>query len=127
MATDLLSVLVPDFVHGCAIGRAAVGDDHLRIAIPFHCFLQEFQCGSHISGFGNIAFQDLAFVIYRAPEIVLDAIDFDEDLVDMPLPLHGLAHVVCSLFADLTSKVSAEAVDPKPDAFMANVDAALME
>ena len=39
VATDLLAVLVPDFVHGCAIGRAAVGDDELRVAIPFHSFL----------------------------------------------------------------------------------------
>ena len=66
-------------------------------------------------------------MVDRAPEVMLYSVDFDEDLIEMPLPLSDLPHVACSLLADLSGEVSPEPIDPEADAFMANVDTALME
>ena len=48
---------------------------------------------------------------------MLNAVYLHEDFAQMPLPLRHLAHIVRSLFTDLTSEVSAEATHPKADAF----------
>ena len=58
---------------------------------------------------------------------MLDAIDFDEDFIEMPLSLCDPAHVVSTWFTDLLCEVSSEAINPSPDTFMANVYATLME
>ena len=127
VATDLLAVLVADLVHGCAIRWAAVGDNHLRIAVSLHCFLQEFQGGGFVAPFRDIGFQYFAFVINGAPEIMLDAIDFDEDLVEVPLPLCHLAHVVSTRFTDFLCEVSSETIYPETDTFVADINATLVE
>ena len=58
---------------------------------------------------------------------MLDAVDFDEDFIEMPLPLRYLSHIARSLLADFPSEVSSEPIDPEADAFMANVDAAFVK
>jgi len=112
MATDLLAVDISNLFHGCAIRRTTICDDDLRIAVSFHCFVQEFQCSSLVASLGDIAFQYFAFVVDGAPEIMLDAIDFDEDFIEMPLPLCDPAHVVSTWFTDLLCEVSSEAINP---------------
>ena len=61
------------------------------------------------------------------PEIVLHSIYLDEHLVEMPLPLSDMPDIIGSLFADFPCEVSAEAINPEPNAFIANIYAALVE
>ena len=61
------------------------------------------------------------------PEVMLDAVDLYEDFVEMPLPLCYLSHIVGSLFADFSSKMSSEPIYPETDAFVANIDATFMQ
>ena len=62
-----------------------------------------------------------------APEIMLDAIDLHEDLIEMPLPLSILSHVRSALRSDLTSEDWTKAINPKPHAFMADINPALVK
>ena len=52
-----------------------------------HEFPEEFQCGALLSSLCDNSLQHLAFVIDGAPQIVLLAVDFHEDFVDVPPPL----------------------------------------
>ena len=49
--------------------------------MPFHCFPEKFQCGLAIAALCDKAFQDLPFVIDRAPKIVLLPIYFHEHFI----------------------------------------------
>jgi hypothetical protein len=69
--------------------------------MPFHGFLQESKCRLAIPAFGHVAFQDFAFVIDRAPEVMLLSVDLHEDLVQVPSPLRALAHRLRPLLSDL--------------------------
>ena len=56
-----------NLLQGRAVGSQPVGDDNFRSTMLSHCFLEEFQCGFLIQGLGHEAFQNLAFVVDRAP------------------------------------------------------------
>ncbi len=62
-----------------------------------------------------------------APEIVLDAIDLDENLIEVPLLWSMLSHVGSSFRPDLTSEDWTKAIAPVPHAFVTGVDSTLME
>lgn len=62
-----------------------------------------------------------------APEIMSLTSDFDEDLVQVPVPLRTPSHGFGPPFPDLMREVSPEPVDPVTDRFMANVDTALVK
>ena len=66
-------------------------------------------------------------MINRSPEVMSLTTDLHKDLVQAPLPLRTLLHALRSTFADLVREVSAEAVHPVTNRFVANVDAAFME
>ena len=66
-------------------------------------------------------------MINGAPEIMLNTIDFDEDFVQMPLPLCGVAHIVGSLLAYLPGEVGSKPINPESYTIMTNIYAALME
>jgi len=53
--------------------------------------------------------------------------DFDEDFVQMPLPLRASPHRFGPTFPDLVREVRSEPVDPKADTLVADIDAALMQ
>ena len=53
--------------------------------------------------------------------------DLHENLVQVPTPLRAPAHRLGPTLTDLMRKIRPEAVYPEPDAFMANVYAALVE
>lgn len=63
----------------------------------------------------------------RASKIVLNVIDFDGHLIQMPLPLRDLTHKALYLFADFLGKQSPKPIDPKADTFMADVYATFVE
>ena len=66
-------------------------------------------------------------MIDSAPQLVCLPADLYKHLIQVPLPLWRLPHAFRSAFADLVREVSTETVDPVPDRFMANVDAALVK
>jgi len=66
-------------------------------------------------------------VIDSAPEIVLLAVDFDEDLIEMPSPLLALSQGLRALLPDLGCEHRAEPVPPMAHAFMADVDPTFVE
>ena len=70
---------------------------------------------------------DFAFVIDGAPEIMGLSSDLCEHLVQMPLPRGDLPHVRSYLSTDLPGEVSAKPINPEPDAFMADIDAAFVQ
>ena len=93
----------------------------------FHGFSHEFQCGSLVPCFRNEGLQNLTFVIDRSLQIVSLPTNLYEHLVQVPLPLRRLPHSFRSMFPDLAREVSAEAIDPVTDRFMANIDSALVK
>ena len=66
-------------------------------------------------------------MINGAPEIMPDAIDLHENLIQVPLPLRVLAHVRRPLRSDLAGEDWTKPVDPKTNAFVADVDPTLMQ
>ena len=66
-------------------------------------------------------------MIDRSPEVMHLAIDLHVDLVEMPTPWGVDPHAIDALFADFGSEHRAEAVPPKPDGFMADIDPAFGE
>ena len=62
-----------------------------------------------------------------ALKVMLDAIDLHKDLIEMPLPLSMLAHVGGAFRSDLAGEDWTKPVDPKTNAFMANIDAPFLE
>ena len=127
MPTDLLAVMHSNLFHCRAIGPKSVSDHRFRCSVSLHGFLQKPKRGRLIPGFGDVAFQHFALVIDGAPEIMLDAIDLYKDLIKMPLPLGMLAHVRRAFGSDLSSKDQTKSIDPSPDAFMADIDPALVK
>lgn len=53
--------------------------------------------------------------------------DFYDDLVQVLLPLWAQSHRARPTLPDLVREVGAESVDPEANAFMADIDAALVE
>ena len=53
-------------------------------------------------------------------------VDFNENLVNMPLPL-ARSHTLNTAFLNLGREHRSKAIPPKPNCLMANFDAALME
>ena len=97
------------------------------IAASLHCFLQEFQRSSLIPLLRDIGFQDFAFVVDSAPKIMALSSNFDEDLIQVPLPLRAAPHGFRAPFPDLMCEVRAEPIHPKADTFVADIDATFVE
>ena len=53
--------------------------------------------------------------------------DFDEDLIQVPLPLRAAPHEFGQAFPDLVRQVSPEPIDPEADTFVTDINAALVE
>jgi hypothetical protein len=66
-------------------------------------------------------------MVDSAPEIVSLSPDFDEDLVQVPLPLRTPPHGFGPPFPDLVCEVSPEPIDPEADTFVADSDTAFVE
>ena len=127
LTTRFLAPVIPDDFHRSPVRRTLVRHDNMRIAVPLHCFLQEFQRSSLIPLLRDIGFQDFAFVVDSSPEIVPLAAYLHKDLVQVPSPLRAPPHRFGPPFPDLVCEVCAEPIDPEPHAFVANVDPTLMK
>jgi hypothetical protein len=65
-------------------------------------------------------------MIDSPPEVMHFAIDFHERIVEMTPPMCLGPHTINPLPPDFSGEQRAEAVPPKPDGFIADVDATLM-
>lgn len=64
-------------------------------------------------------------MINRAPEIMLDAVDADEDLIDVPTP-KGIRPLADPLSAYLRGEHRSETVPPETDSLVTDINAALV-
>ena len=127
MATDLLAVDISDLLHSGNVGPEPVGDDSPRCAGALHRISQEPQGRCFVTGFRNIAFEKLAFMIHSAPEVIGLAVDLHTDLVQVPPPLRDLGHIAGPPNADLARIYRSETVYPRPHNLLANIEAAFMQ
>jgi hypothetical protein len=75
------------------VGPQLIGDKGMRAAVAFHGFSQEFQCGFSVSLFRDESLQNPAFMIDEAPQVVSDAVDLHEHLIEMPTPVQQVLGV----------------------------------
>ena len=66
-------------------------------------------------------------MIHSPPKIVRLTIDLYEYLIQMPLPVCPRPHSINPFPADLSGKYWAKSVPPKPNGFVADVDAAFVQ
>ena len=74
-AADLLFRRITKSGHRSAVGLEPIRRNHLGRAVALQRLLHEGQCRCFITGFGDEAFEDLAFVIDGAPQVVHLAVD----------------------------------------------------
>ena len=113
--------------HRCAVGTQFVRYCNFRLAIALHWFSYEFQSGATITPFAYVALQNFTSMIYRTPKVVPFTVDLHENLIKVPLPIRMTACLLASFLGNLWCKHWPEAVPPKPDRFMANVDTQFMK
>ena len=122
-STTLLTDLDPEGLEGRAIGSEAVGHDDLgAAAISLHRAALEGEGGLAIPALRGIGLQGFDCVIDGAPEVMADAIDADEDFVDMPAPERE-GPMSDTPLPDLRGEHGAEADLPEADGLVADVDA----
>ncbi len=95
--------------------------------MPTKGFPQEFQGSFAVPGLGDVAFGHFTLMVDRAPKVMLHAIDFDENLVEMPTPVPEGAHGRGPIPANPSAENLPEAVPPEANRLMGDVDAALVE
>ncbi len=76
---------------------------------------------------GDVALEDLAFVIDGAPQVHHLAIHFDVHLVEVPFPMLKTPHPTNSLALNVCSKRRTETISPVPHGLVAEVNPALEE
>ena len=99
-----------------------VRDANMRVTMPRHGFPQKCQSSFAIPGLQDVDFQHLAFVIDGLSEIMCDAVDLNEDLIQMPPPVGQGAHLVDPFWPDLRGEHRAKPVPPEPHGLRADVD-----
>jgi hypothetical protein len=122
-----LARTIPDHLHHRPIGRASVPDDYSRFSVSLHCFFLEFQRGDLIPLLREKGLPYFAVMTRSGPEVVSLTQHLHEDLVEVPIRLFAPSHRFRSALPVFMCEVGSEPVHPVPDAFMANVDAALVE
>ena len=95
--------------------------------MPFHRFLEQFQCCFAVPRFGNNAFQHLPLVINSPPQVVRHPIDFHKHLVEVPAPLFATAHAIHPLAPEFRREHGTKPIPPVSHRFLADLDASLIE
>ena len=92
-ASDLALLVVPQLVHRGAVGAKAIGGDRFRRTVAFERLLHEGEGGCFVALFGDKAFENLAFLVDRAPQVPYSAI-LTSPIGAIPLtaPCLGLLH-----------------------------------
>ncbi len=126
-ATDLARVDGAQYFERNAVGGQSIRDDRLGRAMPAKRIPQKLQRRLLVPALRHKAFEHLALVIDRAPEIVLHGVDLHEHLIEMPAPMSEIPHRPNTAAPDLGREDGAETVPPEPHRLMRDVDAALMQ
>jgi len=108
VSSHFLAVEITQVPHRGGVGSKTIGDDLPGLTVALQGLLQEAQSRRFIARFGDVALQDLAFVVYRAPEVVHLPIDPHIDLINVPLPMPEPAHPANPLPPDVGSKHRAD-------------------
>lgn len=66
-------------------------------------------------------------MVDSSPQVMPLAAYLYEDLVQVPPPLGTASHRFRSAFSDLVREIRPKPVHPEPDAFVADIDAALVK
>ncbi len=74
-ATDLLLRAIAQFVHSCAVSAEPIRGDGLDATMPFQCLLDEGKGSLLVACLGDVALEDLAFLVDRTPEVMLLSVD----------------------------------------------------
>jgi len=122
-AAAKLSVSNSNLTKSRAVGWQLVSRDNLWRSVLSHYFYEKFLRCSLVPPFGNIAFQNFAFVINSTPKVKSLTVDFDENFIQMPLPVRVAPYPP---FADLISKFCTKSVYPKSYCLMTNINSTLM-
>jgi hypothetical protein len=109
------------------IGSRAVGDDAAGATISPHQLPQELESRPPIALLCNDDSKDFSFVVDRTPQIVGDAVDLYEDLIEVPSPFGTAPTEGDPSLLDLSREYRSESVLPKPHGLVADIDAALGE
>jgi hypothetical protein len=126
-AAGALAALDADDFQGRAIGAKPVYHNDLGPAVPLDRFPQKFQRCPAIPPLADEGFQNLPFVIDGAPEIMRLAVYLQEHLVEVPLPMMELPHARDAASANFGREDRPEPVPPEAHAFVADLDAALVQ
>ncbi len=74
------------FCERSLVGSEAICDDLFGATVPFHQFLEEFQCRLLVSTLRDDGLKHFTFLIDRTPEVVAFTVHFHEYFVYVPLP-----------------------------------------
>lgn len=75
-----------------------------------------------VTGLGDVAFQHLAFMIDRSPQVDHLAVQLHVHLIQMPSPMAKAAHPAGTLLADIAGEHRPEPIPPQPHCLVADVD-----
>ncbi len=95
--------------------------------MPFHRFLEQFQCCFAVPCFGNNAFQHLPLVIDGPPQVVRHPVDLHKHLVEVPAPLFATAHAIHPLAPEFRREHGTKPIPPVAHRFVADLDTPLMQ
>ena len=95
--------------------------------MSFHRFSYEFQCGFAIVALRHVRLQHFTFMIDGSPEVMHFAVDFHENLIQMPLPVRVCPHPINPISTDLGREHRAKSVPPKSDSFVSDIDPSLVQ
>ena len=78
---------IGNFFQSCTVGTQPISHDNPRVSVVSYCFLQEPAGRFLITSLGRVNLKNLAFMINGTPQIMLNTVDFHENLVQMPPPM----------------------------------------
>ena len=127
MAPGFLAPLISNGFHCGPIGWAFVRHHEMWIAVSPDCFLREIQRSGFSAFRRGIGFQYFPFMIDGASQAMPFIPGLHEYIVQVPLPLQAPPHRFGTRYPDLVCDIHPDPVDPKPDAFVADMHAALVK
>ena len=118
---------IDNFFQSCTVGTQSIAHDNPRVSVVSYCFLQEPERRFFIASLRRVNLNNFAFMINGTPQIMLNTVDFYENLVQMPPPMCSVTSLDNTLFSDFRGKHRAKSLPPKPYCLMANIDTALSQ
>jgi len=125
MPAHFAPINIAQFLHCSGVRSEAVGDDAFCFSVTFQSFLHEAQSRRFIPFLGDVAFEDLTFLINSPPEVNHLAIELHIHLIKMPFPMFEAAHPLDPLASNVSGEDRPKPVPPQTHGFVANVYPAL--